>query len=246
MRALVAFLLSALSLGLGHLFAGEPWRALVLLPSPLLLLFWANACFRFAGGSWQRLTLALAVALLPAVLVSADAWRVARRGKTLPLGRAARIACYVGFFVASAALSSVASRALREHWLQAMYMPSASMSPTLLPGDRFMVDQRAYLDQPPARGDVVMYWRSVKDGAPPERFVGRVEAVPGDGIPEKTETLPPDRYFIVGDNTGHALDSHILGPVDRAAIAGRVLYVSLSIDPQTNELRFARTGTLVK
>ena len=37
--------------------------------------------------------------------------------------------------------------------------------------------------------------------------------------------LPPEQYFVLGDNVGNSLDSLFLGPVTKAAITGKVLFI---------------------
>jgi len=73
---------------------------------------------------------------------------------------------------------------------------SSSMAPTLRPGDRTVVDLGAYLDQPPRRGDIVVF-RAHPATAPggsarepqPDVFVKRVIGLPGDVI-EVTRNQP--------------------------------------------------------
>ncbi|WP_101924865.1 signal peptidase I [Luteimonas rhizosphaerae] len=84
------------------------------------------------------------------------------------------------------ALLLVARSSLANHY----YVPSGSMEPTLAPGDRVVVDMRAYgLRLPftdlavvpgdtPARGDVVVL-RSPADGT---RLIKRVVAIAGDRV----------------------------------------------------------------
>lgn len=69
-------------------------------------------------------------------------------------------------------------------------VPSGSMEPTLMPGDRVLVDMRAYglrvpftdlaltAQSPPRRGDVAIF-KSPRDG---ERLIKRVVAVAGDVV----------------------------------------------------------------
>ncbi len=116
-------------------------------------------------------------------------------------------------------------------------VPSQSMVPAILPGDRIWVNKLAYdLKLPfttihllawsdPTRGEVIVFF-SPKDGT---RLVKRVIAGPGDpidGVP-----LPPGKYFVMGDNRDHSADSRVFGPVDRSLIIGRSSRVLWSFDP---------------
>ena len=98
-----------------------------------------------------------------------------------------------------------------------------------------MVDRHAYAAEAPALGEVVLYRVPGPDGQPgADRKIGRVTAI------------EPDRYFLQGDNTDESIDSRRLGTIARADILGRVLYISYSIDPTSHEVRFERTGAVVK
>jgi len=109
-------------------------------------------------------------------------WRAGQRGARLRgwLRREGLpLVCLLGLLL-------VARSSLANHY----YVPSGSMEPTLLPGDRVVVDMRAYgLRVPftqwalwdgaaPARGDVVVF-RSPADGI---RLIKRVVAVGGDRV----------------------------------------------------------------
>jgi len=84
------------------------------------------------------------------------------------------------------------SREIREYWLQAFYIPSSSSAPTVVRGDRILVDKRAYRHSPPSRGDLVVFWVSALDkgiyprdrypNAERKAFIFRIVGLPGDRI----------------------------------------------------------------
>lgn len=61
---------------------------------------------------------------------------------------------------------------IRNVWMDVYYIPSESMEPTLLTGDRVLVSRLAFVNQPIARGDVVVFdgrgsFTPLKSGAAP-------------------------------------------------------------------------------
>lgn len=102
----------------------------------------------------------------------------------------------------------------RSAWADWVYVPSGSMNPTILEGDRVLVDKHAYglrvpwtlvhltPGQDPTRGDIIVF-DSPKDGT---SLVKRVVAVPGDTI-----ALDNERLTVNGIRAGYA-------PGDAAAL----------------------------
>ena len=135
---------------------------------------------------------------------------------------------------------------LRLSGVYPMRIASASMAPAVHTGDLVVVvDVPAPRRHTLARGDIVLFrYPFGSEGRAIKRIVaipgdtiaawprqlrvnGRVqEIVPvaggGDGsVPE--HVLPPDRYFILGDNSGASIDSRSLGHLGGEDIVGRVL-----------------------
>ena len=119
-------------------------------------------------------------------------------------------------------------------------IPSASMRPTLLEGDRIWVNKLAYalhvpfttialLDwSAPQRGDVVVFF-SPADG---KRCVKRVVGVPGDhvDIAGQSVLVPEQHYFVMGDNRDQSIDSRCYGCVEQEQMIGRVSGIVISFD----------------
>lgn len=86
-----------------------------------------------------------------------------------------------------------------------------SMWPTLLPGDRVLVDIAAYRQQPPSLGEIVL----VKGdrGSPPvlKRLAGHQQ----QGVRE---------YLVLGDNRADSRDSRHFGPVRLDQLVGPAWY----------------------
>lgn len=135
---------------------------------------------------------------------------------------------------------------IRAFVLQVFSIPSASMEPTLLVGDRIAVERVTYRFGEPRRGDIVVF-----EGAPgePPHLVKRLIGLPGDHIqitdgvvsvdgramdepyvtaPDGRTSgpydVPPGHLFFLGDNRGHSDDSRYgLGFVARDRVVGRAI-----------------------
>ncbi len=132
--------------------------------------------------------------------------------------------------------------------LQAFYIPSRSMEPTLRIGDRVLVNKLSYKMHDINRGDIVVFERPPDE--PPDAIkdlIKRVIALPGETISSEnghvfidgrpleepylepgtlTENLPPTlvpegRIFVMGDNRGDSRDSRYFGPIDEDLVVGR-------------------------
>jgi len=132
--------------------------------------------------------------------------------------------------------------------VQAFYIPSGSMEPTLMVNDRILVAKFLYRFEPVARGDVIVFRYPLN---PQRDFVKRVMGLPGDRaqlkegvvyingqrISEKGYTIKPDfgnygpvvvptgDYFVLGDNRNNSEDSRFFGYVPRANIIGKAIFI---------------------
>ena len=123
---------------------------------------------------------------------------------------------------------------VRPFVVEAFYIPSESMVPTLEIGDRVLTNKFIYRFEDPERGDVVVF-RSVEGGD--EDLIKRVVGVPGDTVSVRDGTLfvnrdapdintygpmrvPDDSVFCMGDNRSNSRDSRFFGPVPYESIEG--------------------------
>src|SRR5215204_6951837 len=133
---------------------------------------------------------------------------------------------------------------VRPFIVEAFWIPSASMVPTLKYGDRVLVNKFIYRFTEPERGDVIVF-KSVQGDD--QDLIKRVVGVPGDEItvrggrlfvngepqrepyvnkkyPDRSfyapTTVPEGHVFAMGDNRANSQDSRIFGPVPKENIEG--------------------------
>jgi signal peptidase I len=132
--------------------------------------------------------------------------------------------------------------------LQAFFIPSESMVPTLKVSDRVLVNKLSYKLHDVHRGDLVVFERPPSEGGDQIKdLIKRVIALSGETIelrdgrilidgrileepylPEGTETtnlekltVPEGQVFVMGDNRSDSRDSRFFGPIDESLIVGR-------------------------
>lgn len=132
--------------------------------------------------------------------------------------------------------------------VQAFFIPSESMLPTLHKNDRVLVNKLSYRLHDVHRGDVVVFeappgagTTSVKDlikrviGLPGETIEGRGGEIYINGEPLDepylppnvrakdflAEKIPPERYWVLGDNRQDSRDSTYFKSIPRSSIVGR-------------------------
>ena len=133
---------------------------------------------------------------------------------------------------------------VRPFVVEAFWIPSASMVPTLKYGDRVLVNKFIYRFTEPERGDVIVF-KSVQGDD--QDLIKRIVGVEGDEIsvrrgklfvngepqrepyvnrkyPDRSfyapTTVPKDHVFAMGDNRANSQDSRVFGPVPEKNIEG--------------------------
>jgi signal peptidase I len=135
---------------------------------------------------------------------------------------------------------------LRTFVVQAFWIPSGSMIPTLLPGDRVLVAKFWYSFTEPKRGQIIVFEYPVD---PKRDFVKRVIGLPGDVVDIRdgvvyidgnplsepyvqyhdsydmeSTRVPEDEYFVMGDNRPNSQDSRFWGFVPEENIKGPAFF----------------------
>jgi signal peptidase I len=135
---------------------------------------------------------------------------------------------------------------LKDRLVRSFRIPSASMEPTLVEGDRLWARRATVL----GRGEIVVFRPPDRPG---EDYIKRVVGLPGDTIAIRRQrvfingtrleepysvhrsprrrlpdvddrapmTVPADCYFVMGDNRDNSRDSRYFGPVPVTLVYGR-------------------------
>jgi signal peptidase I len=133
--------------------------------------------------------------LLPVVIVfivylyaAIDAWRLADQiGSDHSLRDYNRAGVYCLLIVVQMVYSIGLIAGVRGFVYEAFVIPTSSMSPTILPGDRILARKLLTRDHFPKRGDLIVYRNPMPTGG--TRFIGRVVAVAGDHLAFRGERL---------------------------------------------------------
>jgi signal peptidase I len=151
-------------------------------------------------------------------------------------------------------LAMLIAAGLRAFVVQAFFVPTGSMVPTLQIGDRIIVVKVGYTIH---RGDIVVFRRTPADVYTPDAdLVKRVIGMPGETISSRGDTvlingrpiaepwlppltgpcaepaydirptkIPPDNYFVMGDCRGDSEDSRAWGTLPASYIVGKVVVI---------------------
>ena len=161
-------------------------------------------------------------------------------------------------------------------WSRSFQIRSGAMVPTLVPGDHVVVNKGAYRHAMPRRADVIVFEFPQDEtkhfikrviGLPGDVVEVRDQVVYLNGAvlsesyiqhtdtqiqPENARdnlrpaTVPPDSYFVLGDNRESSLDSRFWGYVAKDRILGKAEFIYFSIDRTSKAIRWNRFGLPVR
>jgi signal peptidase I len=225
----LAVLLSRIIPGLGHLYINRVWLGIL-----FFIIFLVSAIFSI---------------VIPVIFYAIYAAIAYHAYVTSPIRRETKryfilIICFllvISFVVDSSSL-------IRTYIAEARYIPSGAMLPTLQINDRLIINKWNYRFQSPQRGDIVVFSppEALKLQNFKDAFIKRVIGLPGEKVEVKEGkvyinnrpleenyiedppnyrfglvTVPPNSYFMLGDNRNNSYDSHYWGFVPRENIIGK-------------------------
>ena len=156
--------------------------------------------------------------------------------------------------VESIAIAVLLAAIIRIFILEPFYIPSGSMIPTLMVNDRIIVSKFNYYFSEPKRGDVIVF-KYPKDQE--KRFVKRLIGFAGETIEVRDSKLyingketkedylppdlrmlgdfgpyqvPPDSYFMMGDNRNNSDDSRVWGKMPKELMIGKAIFIYWPFD----------------
>ena len=186
----IAASLSLLCPGLGQIYCGQAGRGLVMFCGtlslgPLIFLtaiysYWTPVLIAFFG------TLVATITLL--IWSVRDARAMARRlaGVDFQLQDFNRPLIYVLMVACSVPSALGLALFLRATVLEAFVIPSSSMVPTLIPGDRVLVTKLGLDSATFQRGDVVVFRNPINRK---QKFVKRIIGLPGETVEIRDGTV---------------------------------------------------------
>jgi signal peptidase I len=151
------------------------------------------------------------------------------------------------------AIALILAFLIRVFLAEPRYIPSDSMLPTLLTGDRLVVEKVSYKFHSPSRGDILVFQPPTKlqilGYDKNQAFIKRAIALPGETIAVQDGivyvdnrpivenylaeppaynfqplTVPKGNLFVMGDNRNNSNDSHVWGFLPIDNIIGRAIF----------------------
>jgi nickel-type superoxide dismutase maturation protease len=122
-----------------------------------------------------------------------------------------------------------ASFLCKHHWLgiHIYFVPSASMEPTLKPGQFILVDTWIYQDRAPSLNDVVVFEHGVKK----QHLVKRISPWPSG------EMTKGNAWYVMGDNRAASQDSRYFGGIKTEQLIGEVKLIIFAFNKQYQLLK---------
>ena len=252
----IPWLASSLSLicpGLGQIYCGRAGRGLIILGLISLFGPLIVGLALIATSTLSLILLGVCVLVFFGLSVwsAVDAKRIATSLKCqkYTLQDYNQLAVYLLLPMTSIPCAIGLALFLRSNVLEAYSIPTSSMAPTLIPGDRILANKLGLSTRTFQRGEVIVF-RNPENRR--QMFVKRIVGLPGDTVevterelfvngelyhrlsdtatpnrpPRLTkESVPAGSYFVLGDNRDLSHDSRNFGLLSHGEITGIVTYL---------------------
>lgn len=166
-----------------------------------------------------------------------------------------RMRYFIKEWVEPVIIAVILALIIRTFIVQAFKIPTGSMRPTLIEGDRILVNKFIYKFKKPERGDVIVFL-SPEDKK--KDFIKRLVGLPEENVKiahgsilindkivetdsvmreryyynagnfgeeDKTITVPEDAYYVLGDNSISSRDSRYWGFLPKKYLIGKAFLI---------------------
>lgn len=203
---------------------------------------------RFFSITIPQLTIFIAILILIRIIFFFYEKDLTSRGKEPMFSLKARVS--IKEWVDSIIIAGISAVIIVQFIAQPFYIPSESMYPTLKKWDFILVNKFVYRFTPPKHGDIIVFNPPPEANAGDKEYIKRLIGTPGDNLEikngalyrngKKTDepyvqncadytlekiTVPPDKYFMLGDNRSNSGDSHIWGFLPKKNVAGKAFII---------------------
>ncbi|MCL5069336.1 MAG: signal peptidase I [Actinobacteria bacterium] len=155
---------------------------------------------------------------------------------------------FLGYFIV-AIIAAVFSITLRIFIIEPYIVPTPSMTPTLLVGDKVIVYKLEYKLKPVRRGDIVAFYSPIEKKNLVKRVIGLSneeitltksgdilindkkisESYLPDNISpsyeDKSYKINKNELFVMGDNRNNSADSRVFGPISLDRVFGKIVFI---------------------